>query len=251
MPLVSVLILTRNRAQLLEAALRSISRQTLRDFEIVLVNDGSTDETASVIDAFGHLNLHVIHHAASAGITKSRQEALEASRGEFIAVLDDDDEWADEKKLEKQVGYLRSHPNAVLVGGGRLLQKPGHTSEDNLNAIFRPERDASIRKTMLLRNNFFTSTVLFRRSAAMAAGGFIFDGTDVTEDYDLWLRLGKQGAMYNFPEPLDIYRVPNYTTENFKRFLRKQLSLIDRHREDYPYYWLSRLILKCRIAVGV
>jgi len=249
---VSILILTKNRAAMLEACLRSIDRQTFRDFEVVLVNDGSTDGTPAVIERFAsRLNIKTIAHATSRGITKSRQEALENCTAEFVAMLDDDDEWLEPDKLARQVEFFRSHPKAVLIGGGRLLRRSDEMPERSaMDALSRPEDDAAIRKTMLLRNNFFTSTVMFRRSAAMAAGGFIDDGSNVTEDYDLWLRLGTQGEMHNFPEPLDVYRVPAYTKEKFRMFLRRQLELIGRHRKDYPHYWVSAFILRCRLALG-
>ncbi len=215
------------------------------------MNDGSTDYTPAVIDSFtARLNIKAITHSASQGIAKSRQEALRNCIGEFVAMLDDDDEWVDSGKLSRQVAFFASHPKAVLIGGGRLLrhsyEKPDGSA---MVTISRPEDDAAIRKTMLLRNNFFTSTVMFRRSVALAVGGFD-DGSNVTEDYDLWLRLGTQGEMYNFPEPLDIYRVPAYTKEKFRMFLQRQLELIGRHRKDYPHYWLSAIILRLRIALG-
>jgi hypothetical protein len=132
-----------------------------------------------------------------------------------------------------------------------MLRRAGQRSaQGTLPVIKRPHEDAAIRKTMLIRNNFFTSTVMFRRHAAIAVGGFVRDSMDLGEDYDLWLRLGTQGRMHNFTEPLDIYRVPIYSREKFRQFLRKQLTLISRYKQDYPYYWLSWVILRFRIAIG-
>src|SRR5581483_3277770 len=119
-----------------------------------------------------------------------------------IAYLDDDDEWIDQDKLKKQVEFLDSHQNYVLTGGGIKISE----SEIKL----RPETDEQIRKTMLLRNNFFTSTVMLRRSSALLAGGFIKDETDLAEDYDLWLRLGRIGKMHNFQAAFTRYTVSHY-----------------------------------------
>ncbi|PJE60056.1 MAG: hypothetical protein COU85_00300, partial [Candidatus Portnoybacteria bacterium CG10_big_fil_rev_8_21_14_0_10_44_7] len=193
MPKVSVNILTKDRAGLLEKALLSVQKQTFSNYEAVVVNDGSTDNTAEVIQAFRHLNTQTINHQTSLGITQSRQEALLASEGEYVAILDDDDEWIDTGKLAKQAEHLDEHSDVVLVGGGIKI----------LNSKFkilkhRPTSDAQIRNTMLFRNNFFTSTVMFRREAAITAGGFIRDEIDLAEDYDLWLRIGKLGKMFNF-----------------------------------------------------
>lgn len=238
MPKISVNILTYNRPWQLELALKSVVAQTYRDFEVVAVNNGSTDNTAQVLESFkSRLDLKIISLPISLGITVARQKALSASLGEYIAVLDDDDEWLDPDKLKKQAEFLDAHPQVVLAGGGI-----------NAHGVkLRPESDAAIRKTMLLRNNFFTSTVMFRHSAALKAGGFIKDDTDVAEDYDLWLRLGRLGKMYNFQQVFTRYLIPNYNKERFKAFLNKQLRLIEREKSHYTGFLLGWIILKIRL----
>jgi glycosyltransferase involved in cell wall biosynthesis len=243
---VSVNILTKNRAELLKKALASVGRQTFKDFEIVVVDDGSTDNIQQVLETFKHLNILTFKHGLSIGITLSRQEALEKSVGEYITILDDDDEWIDADKLKKQVEYLDVNPRAVLVGGGIRAE----LGIKNCELRMRPQSNGQIRCTMLLRNNFFTSTVMFRREAAIKAGGFINDGVDLAEDYDLWLRMGKLGKMYNFPEVFTAYAAPSYNKEKFKLFLQKQLALINRHKKDYPWYWLAKAILGLRLFLN-
>lgn len=242
MPKVSVMILTQNRAELLSKALLSVQAQTFRDHELIVVNDGSTDGTQDVIRTFKHLNIKIIEHQASVGITASRQEALLASSGSYVAILDDDDEWVDPDKLKKQVEFLDQHPDVVLVGGGIKISNIKH----QISKI-RPQTDRQIRKTMLFRNNFFTSTVMFRRGVAIKAGGFIKDQDDFAEDYDLWLRMGKLGKMHNFQEIFTLYHQPDYNKERFKAFLQKQRILIKQHRRDYPHPGWAEIILKFRL----
>lgn len=243
MPKVSVIILTKNRAELLKKALASVQAQTFSDFEIVVINDGSTDDTSEVLSAFGEKGLKIINHEISAGITASRQEALEKSAGEYIAVLDDDDEWMDGEKLKKQINFLESHPEVVLVGGGIRAE----SGIRNYELRMRPETDPKIRKSMLIKNNFFTSTVMFRKSSALLAGGFIKDRDDFGEDYDLWLRLGKLGKMYNFQEAFANYRVPNYNRARVKAFLAKQLRLIYREKAYYPNSLMAKIVMYLRL----
>ncbi len=245
-PKVSIIILTKNRSELLKNALQSVANQSWKDFEIVVVNDGSTDNTESIITQFQNkLSLKTINHKESIGITKSRQEALLAANGELVSIIDDDDtwDWVDTDKLFKQVEWFNNHKNGVLVGAGMQV----NTKLRPVKYIFRPEHDKDIRATMLFRNNFFTSTVMFKRSAAIDAGGFIFDGTDVAEDYDLWLRIGMVGEMGNLREIFTIYRFPSYNKDKFKQFLKKQLRLIKDHKTHYPHYWLASLALKVRL----
>lgn len=243
MPKVSVNILTKNRSASLRQALLSVAAQTFSDYEIVVINDGSTDETAAVLAGLNIGHLRVITHEQSQGITVSRQQALGQSGGELIALLDDDDVWLDINKLQKQVDFFRRNQNAVLLGGSiQLAEEKG-----GLQIKRRPASDQDIRQTMLLRNNFFTSTVMFKREAALAAGGFVSDGVDVAEDYDLWLRLGRLGQMSNFSDCFARYQKPRYNKGKFQAFLTKQLRLISRHRDAYPHYFWASLLLKFRL----
>ena len=270
-PKVSVNILTKNRAGLLKKALLSVANQTYPDYEMVVVNDGSTDDTESVLNevAATIVNLRIINHASSLGITQSRQEALLASGGEYIAVLDDDDEWIDKDKLAKQVKFLDENRDYVLAGGGieqisnvevliskqipnskfQIPKDKQSSSIKNRKQKLRPESDIQIRRTMLFRNNFFTSTVMFRKEAAIKAGGFIKDTIDLAEDYDLWLRLGSFGKMYNFQEVFANYRQPSYLPEKLRIFYSKQLKLIQNHKNSYPFYLFAQAILKFRILL--
>jgi glycosyltransferase involved in cell wall biosynthesis len=255
MPKVSINILTKNRAPALHRALTSIAQQSFRDFEVVVVNDGSMDETAEILSGFNpsFLDFKIINHKLSLGITQSRQEALLVSTGEYVAILDDDDEWLDADKLKKQVEFLDTQKEYVLVGGGIKIEsgikssKGGSSSGGNYELRMRPSLDKDIRKTMLLKNNFFTSTVMFRREVAIKAGGFKSDGVDLAEDYDLWLRLGTQGKMYNFSEVFTNYTQNRYNKDKFQRFLSKQLSLVVLYSKNYPYSKWAKLLLKLRM----
>lgn len=247
MALVSINVLTRNRADLLARALTSIRQQDFVDYEIIVIDDGSTDESRSVLARFvaDGAPLDVIRHEQRRGITASRQVALMASRGKYIAVLDDDDEWCDSRKLKDQVAFLEANPDIVLSGGARLDITRSGTP---VRVRTRPGRDATIRRTMLFRNNFFTSTVVFRRLAALEAGGFVPDGDDLAEDYDLWLRLGRLGKMHNCQDVLVRYRLPGCA---ITRFLQKQLRLVASNADAYPLSRVAEALIKTRLALNI
>jgi glycosyltransferase involved in cell wall biosynthesis len=246
MPKVSVNILTKNRAPLLRRALYSIWGQSYKDIEVILISDGSTDNTEEITQELtkAGLNIDFVIHNESLGITASRQEALLKSKGEFIAILDDDDEWVDVDKLKKQVEFLDQNSDFVLVGGGISVID---SKNQALRTKLRPQTDENIRQTMLLRNNFFTSTVMFKREMVIKVGGFIKDEQDFAEDYDLWLRLGNVGKMFNFQEVFTKYTLPNYNKERFIGFLKKQKSLIIKYKSEYPNYLVAYFILSLRI----
>jgi glycosyltransferase involved in cell wall biosynthesis len=247
MPKISVNILTKNREKLLQKAVASVFGQSFSDWELIIVDDGSSDGTidylAEIASIYPKDKIKIISHAKSLGITQSRQEALLESRGEYVAVLDDDDEWAEKEKLSQQLKCFEKDSRLVLVGGGvKTISNIKYQISK-----FRPETDWKIRSTMLFRNNFFTSTVMFKKEAAVKAGGFVKDGDDFAEDYDLWLRMGKLGKMRNLKEVLAAYRVPNYNKERYLAFFKKQLRLIKQQGLKYPFYFFANLMLKYRI----
>jgi len=121
--LVSVVITTRNRARLLLRALRSVLEQGYGNLEIIVVNDFSSDDTRKVLKEFsrGQKNLRFFNNPKNLGIVKSLNLGIKNARGFYIARLDDDDAWLDKEKLSKQVRFLDSRPDYVLVGGGMIV----------------------------------------------------------------------------------------------------------------------------------
>ena len=110
-PLISVIVVTYNRAHFLKDALDSIIRQTFQDYEIIVVDDGSTDNTKEVAGKYGGIRYIYQEHG---GISKARNTAIKAAKGKWIATLDSDDLWKEEK-LQKQIDYLRAHPDCRIV----------------------------------------------------------------------------------------------------------------------------------------
>ena len=110
-PLISVIVVTYNRACFLKDALESIKRQTFTDYEIIVVDDGSTDNTKVIVEEYEGIRYIYQEHG---GISKARNTAIKAAKGEWIATLDSDDLWK-EDKLQKQVDYLRTHPDCRIV----------------------------------------------------------------------------------------------------------------------------------------
>ena len=110
-PLVSVIVVSYNRAHFLKDALDSIKRQTFTDYEIVLVDDGSTDNTKEIVEKYEEIRYIYQEHS---GISKARNEGVKAARGKWIAFLDSDDLWK-EDKLQKQIDYLQSHMECRII----------------------------------------------------------------------------------------------------------------------------------------
>jgi len=201
-PRVSIVVPVYNAERTLVATLRSVWAQTFGDFELLLVNDGSTDGTAALLAGQSDPRLRVISHR-NAGVSASRNRGVAEARGEFVAFLDGDDLWTPDK-LQAQVAALQGAPDAALVyswtdlidEAGRVIQRGSHVVA---NGRVYP---------LLASRNFLDcgSTPLIRRSALIEAGPF-----DETlkggEDWDLWLRLATRHAFVCLPVVQVQYRV--------------------------------------------
>jgi glycosyltransferase involved in cell wall biosynthesis len=205
MPRVSVVIPTYNCARFLGRTIDSALRQTYRDFEVILVDDGSTDETQALMASYGD-GVRCIRQS-NQGVSAARNLAIEHSDGEFIAYLDADDLWRPEK-LARQVEYLDAHPACGFV----------HTEvsvideqDQILHALFNHETGRAVPqgrcvRDVLLRSHIQTLTVMERRSAYDLAGGFDLR-LPVAQDYLHWILIVLAGYEVGYlPEALGQYR---------------------------------------------
>jgi len=185
MPRISVIIPTFNRRHMLERALQSVLAQTFTDWELIVVDDGSTDGTAD-LPAFnsGRPDIRYLRFHENRGVSFARNRGVERAAGSLIAFLDSDDEWLP-RKLEKQVRWLDDHPGFRIVQtrehwvrNGRRVNPPA-THEKIGGDIFAQ----SLKRCMIT-----PSSVLLARSLFAASGGFNETFT-ACEDYDLWLRI--------------------------------------------------------------
>ena len=120
---VSILIATYNRSRLLPRAIRSVLDQTYSHWELIIADDGSNDSTREVVSDFASQDKRIIYLSAPhfGSIAKISNFGLKIAKGKYVAILDDDDWWADTRKLEKQVSFLDSHLDYVGCGGGLIV----------------------------------------------------------------------------------------------------------------------------------
>ncbi len=236
-PVVSILMPTYNRVGLLERSIKSILSQSLNDFELIIINDASTDGTKAFLDVLAARDhrIHPIHNVKNnyPDISKTLNEAMAQARGTYIARIDDDDYWCDDDKLKKQVEFLDTHPDYVVVGGGTIVIDE---HDEERFRYLKLETDEAIRSKIFFANPFTHSTVMFRRKIAEAVGGY--GNFKNAEDWELWLNMGLHGKFYNFQE----YFVRYLLTSQSKTFLFKRsqsreiLRIIAAHRGEYPNF---------------
>jgi glycosyltransferase involved in cell wall biosynthesis len=205
MPRVSVIIPAFNAAAHIAEALESVRMQSYDDWEVVVADDGSTDETRQIASSFGH---SVVSTAANAGPAAARNVAIANARGELLAFLDADDYWLP-SYLERQVGLFdeagaRGTRVGVVACDAHVLAGSEIQPTTYMEISRFPEE---LTLTRLLAHNPVFVSALVPRSALDDVGGFceeIFG----TEDYDLWIRIVEQGyALVANREPLAVYRL--------------------------------------------
>lgn len=196
-PLVSVLIPTFNRSQYLGDAVRSALAQTLDDIEVVVVDDGSTDRTIDLLGGFADPRLRVLRHDRNRGIPVTRNTALSAAQGRYIAWLDSDDVSRPDRLIE-QVTFLDRNPAIAMVGAcaGKLradgTRKPG--------VRVPPLTPSMIQAWLLFRSAFQQSSILGR---AEILSRYRYDPAyPCCEDVDVFLRLQQDHRLANLPRVL-------------------------------------------------
>jgi glycosyltransferase involved in cell wall biosynthesis len=198
-PLVSVVIPTYNRAWCLAEAVDSVLAQELRGFELIVVDDGSTDDTPRLLEGYGEAvrTLRRENH----GVSAARNAGIAAARAELIAFLDSDDLWLP-GKLRRQVEFFTSHPKALIcqteelwVKNGRRVN-PGKRHRKRGGMIFEPSLDLCL---------VSPSAVMVRRELFERVG--LFDESlPACEDYDLWLRVSCRFPVHLIETPLIVKR---------------------------------------------
>lgn len=187
MPKVSVIIPTHNRAELLFTAISSVFGQTFEDWEMVIVDDHSTDKTRIVVEGFADDRVKYIKNTGKNGPSVSRNLAISAAAGEYVAFLDDDDEWLPQK-LEKQIGILDTCTKKVCgIYSNRLMidKQTGKTFSEDPGA---ETLKGNLLSQLMIKNPIHTSTLVIRKACLDKIG--VFDETmRYSEDKDLFIRL--------------------------------------------------------------
>lgn len=240
---VSVIMPAYNRAKYISKAINSVLRQTFADFELIIIDDGSTDNTKEVLQKYLQDSRIKYIYQTNQKVSKARINGIKNSAGKYIALLDSDDYWLDEKKLEKQVSFLEKNPEYVLVSGGII--RAGENGKE-ISKTKNPEADQEIRKNMLLSCLIAPSAAMFLRSAYDRVGGFNIN-SDLSEDWQLFMDLGLIGKMYNFQDYFLGYLQGEQNRSNFNRRknLKYNLGLLKKYKSKYPNFWKAYAIHFC------
>jgi glycosyltransferase involved in cell wall biosynthesis len=234
MPKVSVIIPTHNRADFLRGALTSILDQTFQDFEIIVVDDASNDNTSEVVASFNDERINLVRHETNKGGSAARNTGILASKGDYIAFLDDDDEWFPDK-LAKQIDILRSSPpevGCVYTGYVDVDRNTGRVIGQQI-----PTKKGNLSKELSVENCLGSaSSVLLKRECLKKVG--LFDGSlPCSQDYDLWLRISNEFLFECVQAPLFKYSVHSNKISTNPKARSQGLAIM---QQKYGYSRISR-----------
>lgn len=249
-PKVSVIVPTYNRANRLEGTLRSIVSQTYQDFELIVVDDGSTDNTSKVIESFP--SAQYLPMKKNSGVSKARNIGLACAKGEFICFLDSDDLWK-EKKLEIQIHWMESNTDNQVCYTDEIWVRNG-VRVNQMNKHRKYTGD--IFRHCLALCIVSPSSVMIRAKLFSEIGNFD-ESLPACEDYDLWLRIAAKYAFHFIEEPLIIKQGGHGDQLSRKywgmdRFRVAALKkLLDQNSLDQEKLKLTRssLVEKCSVLI--
>lgn len=243
-PRVSVILPVYNGLSYLQEAIDSILHQSFEDFEFLIINDGSTDASAALIDKVRDPRIRFLQQS-NQGLAATLNRAIALSRGQYIARQDQDDV-SFSCRLQKQVAFLDANLDIAMVGAAAEIWVGSERTDRLLN---HPADDASIRFSMLFDNYFVHSSVMIRRSVLAHVGFYSEDkARQPPEDYELWSRVMRSYKLANLPEVLMAYReVPgSMSRAGVNPFLPK---LVQISAENIA--WVSDCAVDCPAVVSL
>jgi len=251
-PTVSVIIPTYNRAHLIGKAIQSVLNQSYQDFEIIVLDDCSTDDTEELIKELEKKDerIRYIWHEKNKGPAASRNSGINAAKGRYIAFLDSDDEWLPEKLYKHMMVFKDSKKKVGVVYSGFLKIK-------NSKKVYIPsphviKKEGNIHKELLKGNFIGTPAAIVRKECFRKIGNFDIR-IPYLEDWELWIRISKYYEFKYIPEPLvisyfslnGVNEKPSYIAFNVLNFIvNKYREEFNRHKEilSTHYFGLGKIL---------
>ncbi len=225
--LVSVIMSSYNTPEeFLRPAIESILNQTYQNFEFIIIDDCSTDNSLSIIESYSDKRIRIIRNEHNLGITKSLNKGLAVAKGEFVARMDADD-ISLENRFEKQVNFLENHPDHIVCGTGVELIGDWQSNHSN-KYICRiiPERE-SFRIHLLFGNypNIVHPTAMFNRNLLLKHNIKYNENYPLAQDYRMWVSCSDFAECANIPETLLNYRVHGKAVSSDRKELQKNIAI--------------------------
>lgn len=245
-PTISVIVPTRNRGYTLERAIQSVLAQTYTDFELIIIDDGSTDNTAEVISRFHDDRIKFIQKNHRGGAA-ARNTGIQNAHGIFIAFQDSDDEWYP-LKLEKQINFFQTAPQkiGVVYTGFWKMTKEGEK-------VYLPKSTVHVKEGnvyhQLLEENFITTQAAMVREDCFEKVGMFDETLPGLHEWDLWLRISREFDFGYIAEPLlQTYFTRDSITAKHQLRLRAQEIILNKYFNEFKKY--PKILARHSFSVG-
>lgn len=250
-PRVSIIMLTMNRHRYLSAAISSVRDQSFSNWELIVIHDGLDEKTTSTMAAWcaRDSRIRYFHRTTPGNIANAMNFALARCTGDYVSVLDDDDTWIHNDKLQLQISLLEDNKSLVAVGGGAIvIDKEGIETM----RYKKPSCPQQCVRRALLANPLIHSTVLFRKESALAIGGYD-DTLPDYQDWDFCLKLMRRGEVTNLPYYFATYRVwdGSSSTQHTKTNAWSGLIIVNRHGWSFPGYVPALSVSICYLVYSL
>ena len=234
-PKISVIIPTYNHGRFVGKAINSVLNQTYKDFEIIVVDDGSTDNTRGLINAYGNQIKYI--YQANQGLASARNTGIQASRAKYVAFLDADD-WFAKENLEIKVSYMQNHPEATWVySDWQYLDDKGNYLEKG-STIFKYAQKrltGHIFEELVYNRNFISPCTVAVKKTTLEDVGYFDPAVICQEDLDLWLRISlKYPAHYIDKVLVYVTALPGSLSRDFSKWVSGNAVIVDKLKHLIP-----------------
>lgn len=227
---ISIIIPSYNRSAKLKKSIESILQQSYTDFELLIVDDASTDNTQEMVEAIGDERIRYIRQAVNGGASAARNEGVRQAKSDIIAFQDSDDIWRADK-LEKQMAYWQKHPEYSMIYCSYTKYIEGQEIIVP-NADWRGSLEGKLFPWLAQRNSIGAPTMLMKRECFLEAGGFD-TGLRALEDWDFVLRFSQKYEIGYVNEPLvDSYESPGGVSSGGSAYYESRCRMIGKYKEQ-------------------
>jgi len=229
-----------NAGRTIKESVKSVSDQTYSNWELIIINDASTDDTLSIVNEYASTEprIRVVNLEKNKGLSNARNEGIKIAKGDYVTFLDSDDIWAD-KKLTIQVTYHINNPGVKISHTNFEMFNENGPVKRRFKALaeLTYKKDGIITPSIYSKNTIGILTVMIEGNLLVNTGGF--DTTLWTmEDQDLWIRIAKQNEQFGYvKETLAYYRLSNSgMTNKLGKYKRAYKALIKKYKTDIEEY---------------
>jgi glycosyltransferase involved in cell wall biosynthesis len=254
MATVSIVLPTYNRAHTLQQSIRSILEQTHKDFELIIVDDGSSDTTQEVLTSFSDPRIRIIRHDKNRGVAEARNTGVRAARYPYIAFQDSDDEWLPHH-LEKLLQALEQSPQHTGIAYSAFYREDSHGRQKLIPGKHEQKFEGDL-SSALLKNNFVTLQASLVRKECFEKTGFFDSTLKILDDWEWLIRVSEHFLFAFVGEPLTIahYTPGNLTSQKETRMRDREILLesLEQRFRKYPsaYAKLARMIGTAKLSAG-